>query len=319
MHLGGTLWSASLPPGPLTRHSLSRPNPIFKKHRTPRQADRGCGRIPGMAGRRVLSLVTLGAVALAVAGPVGCAGRGDSSGFRVLTWNVLRRNTDHADTVRVILESDADILCLQEVTPDLERTLRRELGSHYPFLYCGGEYAVLSRYDLVEGRQLQHPPDSPRGRDACWVRVRTPGGVLQVLSLHLTTPRVLSGSALERIRSYAETAVERAREIRHFCSQLEENTPAVVLGDFNSLEGEPGIAFLVGARGFKDSYRTVHPDVSVANATWRAHGDDRHALQGRIDYVFCSPELAPTKAQVIHDGASGHWPVLASLLWAHGR
>ncbi len=233
----------------------------------------------------------------------------------ILTWNVLYRNADSAGVVRVIREADADVVCLQEVAPAHEAAIRAGLENDYPFAVIravadrGGGYAILSRFEFAEARSIPHSSASERALDAVSVLARSPIGPIQFLNVHLPAPRVLSGTPLERARSYLETAALRAAELRHFAKSLDTEAPAIVAGDFNSLETEPGIVYLTGALGFADCFRSLHRAGAKPEITWRANGSDASGFQARIDYVFCSRHLAPTKAEVIRAGESDHWPV----------
>ena len=244
-----------------------------------------------------------------------CASTAPAGGeLCVLTWNVLYLNTHHADTARLIGESGADIVCLQEVTPDLETALRRDLAGLYPAMVfdavprAGSGTAVLSKFAFEVSRRVPHPYGTLHAHR---VRVRTPLGPVQVLNVHLTAPRVLSGTAVERLHAYSRTAAVRDRELRHFCGDLESGVPAIVAGDFNSLENESDIVYLKETLGLVDVYRILHPRRSDEGTTWRAHGDDDTLIRARIDYIFASPDLAASEAAVLRSCASDHWPVRA--------
>ena len=232
--------------------------------------------------------------------------------LRVLTWNVLRSNKDYAGVCKVIRESGADIVCLQEVTPELETAIRKRLARPYAhtIVRSSGKssagYAVLSRYRIVGKKHLEGPGGA---RPAGWVKVATLGGAVQVLNVHLTTPPVLSGSLRDRFNNYARTTGARLKELRHFRAQLAEGVPALVAGDFNSLETEAGIAYLRNDGGLVDAYRALHPQPSPADITWRLGNNPQSLAQTRIDYIFASPSLVPVKAEVLKSNLSDHRPV----------
>lgn len=212
---------------------------------------------------------------------------------RVLTWNILYENEDHAGTIAAIRRIDADIVCLQEVTPGFEEAARRELAGSYRGMVFhaaqgGSGYAILSKAPFDESGEIPHPEKSlPAG----WARI---GGVT-VLCVHLTSPPVLAGSVRERADSYLSTARERDREIRHFMAAVAAD---IVAGDFNSLESEAAIAFM----------RQTHRDALQSGWTWSTAG-----LRARIDYVFATDAFAPVAARVLESGRSDHRPVVVEL------
>src|SRR5262245_27323173 len=53
--------------------------------------------------------------------------------FRVLTFNVNWGGPGADQAAEIIRKSGADIVCLQETTPEWEQFLRQTLGRDYPF------------------------------------------------------------------------------------------------------------------------------------------------------------------------------------------
>jgi len=236
------------------------------------------------------------------------------SGLRLLTWNVLHGNRQYRGVAAVLRSADADVVCLQEVTPGLESCLRESLADRFPHMVFGARssigdgYAVLSRFPVTETEHLQN---SGLGRPAGRVEILTEAGRIQVLNLHLTYPQVGSGSLVERAQSYVETAAVRRVEVQHFCKSLDASVPALVAGDFNSFEDEASVRYLSEELGLVDAYRALHPERSVADVTWCQNGDPAALMQARIDYVFASRALSPLAAEPISSLLSDHRPVTA--------
>ncbi|HET7713311.1 MAG TPA: endonuclease/exonuclease/phosphatase family protein, partial [Patescibacteria group bacterium] len=55
------------------------------------------------------------------------------STFKVLSYNVNWGGVGSDEVAEIIRESDAEIVCLQETTPEWERFLKREFGADYSF------------------------------------------------------------------------------------------------------------------------------------------------------------------------------------------
>ena len=136
------------------------------------------------------------------------APRGPS--LRVLTFNVNWGMPGADESLAAIHASDADLVCLQETTPDWERLLRQQLGRRYPHLAFrhfpgAGGLAVLSRHPFRE-RALVAPEDG--GWFPGWiVEVESPVGPVQVLSLHLRPP-------LNEAGSFTASAYLKTRRLR---------------------------------------------------------------------------------------------------------
>ena len=108
----------------------------------------------------------------------------------VLTYNVNFGMPGAEQAVAAIAEADADVVCLQETTPEWQRWIRRRLGGRYPhrrFRHwpgAGGQ-AVLAKAPFKEV--------SYRKPKAGWfpgwiVEADTPIGAVQVLNVHLRPP-----------------------------------------------------------------------------------------------------------------------------------
>ncbi len=58
--------------------------------------------------------------------------------LRVATYNLNYANRNGDAVIDAITEADADILCLQETTPNSERFLRKKLAAMYPEFHAVG-------------------------------------------------------------------------------------------------------------------------------------------------------------------------------------
>ncbi|MGE5609768.1 MAG: endonuclease/exonuclease/phosphatase family protein, partial [Bacillota bacterium] len=113
------------------------------------------------------------------------------SRVRVMTYNVNWGTPGMEKTVGTILESGADVVCLQEITEVWERRLREQLGRDYPHmrfrlhLFPSGGMAVLSRWPVEESAYVQ----PLGGWFPAWVlRAQTPVGQMQGVVVHLYPP-----------------------------------------------------------------------------------------------------------------------------------
>jgi len=128
-----------------------------------------------------------------------------------------------------------------------------------------------------------------------------------------------------------EIARQKAADfiLQRINARKDKTVPVILMGDFNAAENSPTIRFLKGETveldgqtktppmALVDSFRAVHPDEKDA-ATFQ--GFKEHNPKGaKIDYIFITPELKATAAEIIRDKTpegrfpSDHYPVSAVL------
>lgn len=247
----------------------------------------------------------------------GCALTSDGTAgskrpaFRVMAFNIHHAADadgvlDVERTARVIRDSGADVVALQEVDRGVERSERRDLVAELSDLtglphtafghnldFQGGAYgnALLSRYPINDAENIlleQVVPHEQRG--VLRARVDVDGRSVTVFVVHLDHQH-----ASERLRGL---------------DQIEELLPppdeAVVLaGDLNAEPESPAYARATAflndawvAAGMGDGF-TFPADVPAR----------------RIDYVFYRPPLEPVSAEVLQTQASDHRPVVVGFAW----
>lgn len=246
---------------------------------------------------------------------VGCGTARDAARpSQDVTLGVMAYNIHHAadasgkvdvDRIaRVIRESGADIVALQEVDRNVERSGRRDLlaelaeatalqhrafGKNLDF--GGGDYgnALLSRFPIDEyGNEHLHQREPHEQRGVLRARLSVDGTPLFVFVIHLD-------HASERERLFGIDQLETMlAEIEH---------PAIIAGDLNDVPQSL-------------AYERI---TSISLDAWATTGDgDGHTFPStdpdrRIDYVFHTPELRPLRSWVPETEASDHRPVLVDF------
>ncbi|HKS38199.1 MAG TPA: endonuclease/exonuclease/phosphatase family protein, partial [Verrucomicrobiae bacterium] len=200
-----------------------------------------------------------------------------TKGFSVATWNVSHDNTNLAEIAALIRKMDADLICLQEPTPDAERMIRSELNRIYAHMHfgSGGQYAdgfgVLSKFPFTRTNFLA----AKHGLFGAWIAEVTVGGRnVQIANLHLCPPdtRRLE-SLLGAAKMFEESDSLHLREVEPVWKSLASGTPTIVLGDFNDFASSSVGRFL-SDRGLIDSFgsTTTTPD---ARGTWSCRLGER--------------------------------------------
>lgn len=256
-----------------------------------------------MIDRRTL-IAALPAVAFA-----GCAtapGWESSSALKLVTFNIWHNMGDWAAREPLLIEAiraaDADVIALQEVLedaavslPNQAETIAKALGGYQVF-FCSTDpegaprrygNAILTRLPVVQHDWKALEPLNDF-RTALRVRVSVGGRPVDVVNTHLAWQE--------------DAAAVRARQIADLLTWLpQDGTPLAVMGDFNAVQEDAGLATLTGVRFFSGLSRgTVLTTLNPA----RDHPDRV------IDHIFLEREFfAPGPASLIGDQATnGEYP-----------
>ena len=226
--------------------------------------------------------------------------------MRVMTYNVNWGGARPDLAVAAIREADADVVCLQETTPEWETYLRGELAgtyAHVMFRHSGGAggLAFLSRGRLEDVEYIETPGWFPG-----WlVRAETSIGAVQLLAVHLRPPLGENGGV--SVSGYLRSRDVRVREVQTLHARLDASAPAVILGDFNENESGEAFQWLIG-QGLINAIAPA--DGQTHTWEWRT---SLVTLRNRFDHILLSPNLRAEDARVMRAGASDHFPVVASI------
>jgi endonuclease/exonuclease/phosphatase (EEP) superfamily protein YafD len=226
--------------------------------------------------------------------------------FSVLTYNVNWGGPGADQAAEIIRQTGAEIVCLQETSPQWEQFLRGKLRQEYSFAEfrdskerMGGGLAFLSKFPAHE---VAYIPSDTGWFDGWIVEFETPLGPVQILNVHLRPPVGDKGSW---VSGYLATSDDRLAELEKFYSRKRPGIPTLVVGDFNDNQHSRAVRWLQD-KGMINALSEF--DSSTPTWHWRYHGV---VLSRRMDHIVYSPELRCASAQVIQDGASDHFPVAA--------
>jgi len=228
--------------------------------------------------------------------------------LRVLTYNVNWGGARPDLAAEIIQLSGAEIVCLQETTPQWEQHLRQALGREYRFMQfrdskhrMGGGLGFLAK---VPAQEVAYIPSETTWFDGWIMKFETPLGPVQVINVHLRPPISDRGSW---VSGYFSTDDDRRLEMEKFYASREPQTPVLVMGDFNDGESSSVVRWLEhkGMANALPQFDRYHP-------TWQWQ-TSVVTLKRRMDHILYSPEFDCTAARVIPAGASDHFPVEAIL------
>jgi len=226
--------------------------------------------------------------------------------FTVMSYNIEIGGAGEPENLDAIGTVDADIVCLQEVTPESEVELRSLYAERYPYQLFkpqggAGGLAALSRFPLEDRGLLQ----AAQGKHPSWhLEAQSPAGTLQLLNVHL---RSLFSGGPNPLSSLLRTDSDHLAQIEFFSNECETEVPTIVLGDFNEEPDGDAVRFLE-ERGFLNLLPAYHP----GQPTWGVNsvGDQ---LRATIDHILINDQLVPLNAWVERLGSSDHMPVIAHL------
>jgi len=224
--------------------------------------------------------------------------------FKVVSYNVEKGKHDDESTVAAVGAAQAEILSLQEVTPEWMEVLAERYAERYPYMLFrdkggAGGLATLSVYPLSD----QGIKVGPGGWHPAWhVLVHTPVGPLQILNVHL---RSISGGDGNLVTSYLDTDRDHELEIAGFSAECEAQYASLVVGDFNEEPDGAAVRFLE-RRGFDNALPLYHP----GQPTWR-HRSVGDQLEATVDHILFDDTLETLNAFVLRRGNSDHLQVVA--------
>jgi len=261
------------------------------------------------------------------------------STLTVMTYNVLGFNCMEPDlahvpsaSMRLILDSDADVVVLQEAYShgcDVEQfesvqPYRQELARCYPYRYCDHDgLAMLSKYPfttvalgpVMTGRSPvdYNTPDAHVAR--AYDLTLSNGTPMRIIATRMQSYNLSFGKGYTRVSPHIKPApLERMRRsfgIRaehakalHEAATDNHYSNVIVCGDFN--------------------------DVTASNTYWTARGKElrdawldagagftytynRHHLLFRIDHILYRGTLQAVQATCLQGGSSDHYPLLATF------
>lgn len=235
-----------------------------------------------------------------------------------IRWNAPGDGVDRWENRRATLidtigQVDADLLSLQEVTPeqwiDLQKLLRR--SNALRARDANTVAAFSDDFELVRTATLALPGDYPRA--ALIAELRIDGRPLTFGAVHF------GGSAAQIERSALLTLEAFARFPR----------PWIIAGDFNTLpyrfdewpadNAHPELARarshaydLFLDAGFVDGFRALHPGSIETSVSGFAPSSAREAplrIDGRIDWILATAELAWINCAFLESSTPARRPI----------
>jgi endonuclease/exonuclease/phosphatase family metal-dependent hydrolase len=226
---------------------------------------------------------------------------GPSASLHVLTHSCGLSGSEPRRIAEFIADCGADLVGLQAIGREHALACAELLHRSHPFqvLHATGidGLGLVSRYRILASELVRLDAAYPY----LVADIDAPGGPVHVVVFHPPAALAIAGARHAAVRDLARLA-ERARS----------KSPAIMLGDLNSTDASAAWDALVRA-GFVDTFRAVGAGAGVTfPVPFRHRGLPLPPLV-RIDFVFATPDLAPTRAEVGPPTSSDHLPLFATL------
>jgi len=227
---------------------------------------------------------------------------------RVMTYNIHSAfasdgRQDPEAIARVIEASDADIIALQEVSrgwlingsTDLMAWFARRLGMQVLFEGTTGPMwgnAILTRFPILEHGSGPLPlAGSLMARGYLWAKI----------DVGDQEPLLVIATHLHHVETENQVRLEQVPVVLAFWDQAPYS---LIMGDMNAEPGYPEMD-LIAQAGLVDSWAVAG---SGKGYSWPAIDPFE-----RIDWIWHTPDLAASEAEIIQSTASDHLPLVVTL------
>lgn len=222
----------------------------------------------------------------------------DSVAVRLFSANLSAGNSTRDGIAAEIIDSDADVLVLQEFSPAWERTLdERGVPESYPHAKLVTRpdafgIALYSRHPLEDVEILK-----PEGLPMIRAVVRLPERRLRVYGVHIMPP--LTSHHVRQGRVQLDSLIRAVRA---------DSTPVAVVGDFNLTRHHRLYRDLLRETGLNSCHRLS----GRGSATTFPNGK-MWVPAIRVDHAFVSEDVSCTSTAEGEGQGSDHRPLIVDL------
>jgi endonuclease/exonuclease/phosphatase (EEP) superfamily protein YafD len=274
----------------------------------------GLGRQRGLLLTGALSLAIFGALHGAVWLPRLRPPAHSGPTLTVMTYNILGTNQRWPAIRETILDSQADVVALQELNPEVAAQIADELGARYPHQILDAQDSVISRYPVTPTAQTL--PGNWNTAPRIY-RLDLDGRPILLVNAHFYASflnfDVPSMTWVFREREH------QAQIVAEFVAQTD--VPVLVTADFNATDQSHAYRLITatlqdawreGGWGLGHTFPKGSPTSEIGLPV--VGGRVVPSWLVRIDYIFHSAEWKTMEARLGHwDGVSDHRPVIATL------
>lgn len=230
-----------------------------------------------------------------------------------MTLNTGNEVADPENLLSSIRESGADIVALQEVSPQTADTINASTMAEYPYRVVFGMgipgKALLSEYPIESYQLLDSNPERPD----LLVTLDVHGTQVTVIVAHPPPPELTSSGVVSR-----PGGDEQFSSLIDVISRI--NGPLLVMGDFNMTHHHDRYE-LMESMGLVDAFAESGSGVGLTYPTKLPALDDVSETLSdapvlpvlRIDYIWGSSHWYPLETRVADNVGSDHLPLVARM------
>lgn len=224
--------------------------------------------------------------------------------YTLMTLNVFGRNEMPEELADYIVAIDADIVALQEYSPEVRRAVHQTLATHYGhFQYCaGGKRAFVGLYSKL--------PFEPLSEDVCSASIANPERTARIVVRFAPT----EGPAFALATTHNDWPAPVTRQAEQFASLRDAlatvELPLMLAGDFNSTPWSYALRGFVAEAGF-----TRHTfNLPTFPKLWHYLGDWRWTpAMLPIDHVMSRGGIRVHDLQRGKASGSDHLPLIVTF------
>lgn len=227
---------------------------------------------------------------------VGHSTMASNAHLRVLHMNVLQPNTAYDEAIQQALESHADLVSVQEVSPEWAQVLRQGLQRRYPYVHieprrnCYG-IALFSRHPFQEVRTI-----TVGGDPFVEALLNVNGGPVRLLAVHTTSP--ISYGHFRRRNDQLE-------QLGRYVAR--SDTATILVGDLNTVPWDQAFRRFCSRSGLRSMTPALH-------RTWPSVGP--FALIP-LDHVLATEGITVRTIRTPAIQGSDHCALIADLQLPH--
>ncbi len=269
----------------------------------------------------------------------------DGKKITVLSYNTManfaykkHHEGDENDGISYILDTDADIVCLQEFNVSKDQKFLtyediQKIYAKYPYKHISYKLetkrfkqvgtATFSKYPILLRRRIDIPS---RYNSAIYTDVDVEGTILRIVNVHLESNKITGmdkalGAKLKKgidreyladitnsfSRKLDEAAKIRAKQV-DIVSKLIGQSPhkVVVCGDFNDVPLSYAYEKMRGE--LTDTFVEAGRGLGLTYCRW--------LYRLRIDYILCDKDIVASEFKIDQVNYSDHYPLRCSLAMA---
>ncbi|UTW61587.1 endonuclease/exonuclease/phosphatase family protein [bacterium SCSIO 12741] len=230
----------------------------------------------------------------------------------IITYNLFFKNKAPQQSLSILEQAQADVLFLQEITPQWYAILEKKLSKSHPYRvvlpYRGTHgLAVYSRFPLKQIKVMNNDSKLPFAQ---WVSLEVAGRKLLAVHAHLASPAVAVENPdrfFPLIHKNHQLRIEQLNQIQEQAILWEPDYSSIFLiGDLNTTPHEPIY------RQLTDDWVDGFEEAGSGNPDNFPNSSHLPAIT-RLDYVMAKGELQFQKVQVFKGGSSDHLALKARV------